>query len=283
MLPMVYKQKEVFKKQSDALFFPNLAFVLAQSIINLPIQLLESILICSIVYWSAGLAEDLHSSRFFYFLMMYFAMCVSTSQFFRLISFIMPSFYLANPTAGVFNMLVVLFSGYIQPANQISDGWIGFYYVNPLGWSLQAVTINELQAPKYNFLQCLNVDCSETERYGDYILKQYGYSTDQKYMWHALAVLIGEYLLFLILSAIVVTYIHPDTSPRMVVAIDDTPVPLEKIDLEGAAEQSAELPFSPITFAFRDISYTVPLPSGETIKLLDSVNGFFEPGSVIGI
>eukprot|EP00981_Chlorochromonas_danica_P004732 scaffold954_cov173-Ochromonas_danica.AAC.18 len=44
-----------------------------------------------------------------------------------------------------------------------------------------------------------------------------------------------------------------------------------------------QLPFEPISFAFKDIWYTVTLPSGEDIDLLKGVNGYFEPGTVTAL
>lgn len=287
MLPLVYKQKEVFNKQADSLLFPISTFTVAQSLILLPLQMIEAIVFSLIVYWSAGLSQDFNGSRFLFFTLMQFVVAATSTQLFRLISFIMPEFDAANPVAGISIILMILFSGYIQPKNQINDGWIGFYWVNPLSWGVQAATINEYKAPKYDFMQCLNADCSESIRYGDYILTEYGNQTDQKYIWYAIGVGLAEYLLFLVLSTLVLNYYRTEPPPRMVIAVED------KVDakngqivtIDSEANHkigSVELPFEHVTFAFKDIKYTVTLPSGEVIDLLEGVSGFVEPGNITG-
>lgn len=82
-------------------------------------------------------------------------------------------FYFTNISPlllGVLLILMVLFSGFIQPKSVISDGWIWFYWMNPIAWALKSVTVNEFKAPKYDFLTCTNQACTETMRFGDFVL-----------------------------------------------------------------------------------------------------------------
>jgi len=44
-----------------------------------------------------------------------------------------------------------------------------------------------------------------------------------------------------------------------------------------------QLPFEPLTLAFRGIGYTVTVSSGESIALLSNVNGYFEPGTITAL
>jgi hypothetical protein len=55
-------------------------------------------------------------------------------------------------------------TGFILPFSGISYGWTWFYYLNPLAWALQSITINEYTAKTYDFLTCITPDCSVQQR-----------------------------------------------------------------------------------------------------------------------
>jgi hypothetical protein len=100
---------------------------------------------------------------------------------FRTVSFAMAELTTAAPLSGIILILMVLFSGFILPANQISNGWIWFYWLNPISYTLKAVTVNQYKSSRYDFLVCLNDDCTITKRYGDLILDSYGNPTDERW------------------------------------------------------------------------------------------------------
>eukprot|EP01031_Cornospumella_fuschlensis_P039582 gene39582-48189_t len=85
MFPIIYEQKAVFYKQKDSLMFPTAAYTLAQAAAYLPLQLLETILYITIVYWSAGLSSHENGSRFFTFIVVDLIFTMVISQLFRLV------------------------------------------------------------------------------------------------------------------------------------------------------------------------------------------------------
>lgn len=111
MIPLCYDQKAVYYKHADALFFPTSAFVIAQTVVLFPLQLLETIIFGVIMYWSAGLTDSTDGSRFLTFQLMLFVFAVTCAQLFRLFACIMPNVATAFPMAGVGVILMVLFSG----------------------------------------------------------------------------------------------------------------------------------------------------------------------------
>eukprot|EP00981_Chlorochromonas_danica_P003637 scaffold680_cov176-Ochromonas_danica.AAC.1 len=177
ILPVIFDQKAVYYKQKESLFFPASVYALAQTITLIPLQIVENILFVTIVYWSAGLSSDYNGSRFLTFILISLALSMVINQLFRLTACAVESTGQALPLAGTIIVVMVLFSGYIQPKPMISDGWIWFYWLNPVGWALKAVSLNEYLSPKYDFLTCTNPTCTSTRRFGDYVLKQYGNPT----------------------------------------------------------------------------------------------------------
>lgn len=286
MLPIIYDQKRIYYKQKDASFFPTVAFTFAQAIAFLPLQIIESLVYVSIVYWSAGLSSDHNGSRFLTFMVMHIAFGVTYSQLFRLTASLMADLNGALPFNGILLVVAVLFSGFIQPKAVISNGWIWFYWLNPLAWALKAVTINEFTSPKYNFDYCLNADCTETKRYGDYVLDEYGNPTNQRWIWYSFAVLIAEFIFMFVCTVLAMKYIRTVPTPPAPIRV--VPEDEEKVDLEAARAiekpvDVEQLPFDLLSFAFRDITYTVTLANGEDVDLLKEVSGHFQPGSITAL
>lgn len=291
MLPIVFGQKTIFHKHFQAYFYPVSVFTFSQALVLYPLQLIESIIFSTIVYWSAGLSMDENGSRFLTFILILFMFCNCIAQWFRCIAFFMPNQEMAAPGAGVTLVLMALFSGFIQPKSVIVKGWVWFYWLNPLAWGLKAVTLNQYKAPRYNFMVCTNANCTETQRYGDYILEEYGNPTNERYIWYAFAVLIAEYLFFFFLSNAILNYIHLNPRPQEPIRYTSHSKDSETTDdnqanghqLESHNSQEFDLPFDVVDFSFQNISYDVsnPKESGK-IRLLDSVFGYFEPQKITG-
>jgi len=330
IIPMVYEQKAVFYKHADALLYPTSVFALTQGITLFPLHLMETILYITITYWSAGLSDDIHGSRYATFVVFAFFFTLVIGQLCRLIAAIVPDQRNALPVAGILIVIMVLFSGFIQPKALISDGWIWFYWLNPMSWVLKGVSLNEFKSPKYDFLTCVDTACTEMTRFGDLVLEQYGNPTTKAYIGYSFLVLIAEYLLLFFATFLALKYLRTVGSPpppnwaidpeltttdnnnnsnAIPCAISQQVViPAKQSQIIGneanANETNAnaiengtdtnnannvsedvpiELPFDEVSFAFKEISYTVTLPNGEDVELLHEVNGYFEPGTMTAL
>ena len=278
MLPLIYHQKIVHYKHSAACFYPTSAFTVSQALVLFPLQLAETILFTIIVYWSAGLSPEGDGARFFSFIVILFTFSVSLSQFYRLLGFTMPSMDSALPASGIVVILMILFSGFILPRPLISDGWIWFYWLNPVSWGIKAVTINEYKASRYDFTVCASVNCTVEDRFGDFALRQYGNPIEEEFKWYSLGVIAVEFFSLLLACTLVLHYVRWEASP---------PPPLPLLDEITAPDietiKAAELPFEPVTFAFKDIGYRVTLKDKTEKVLLKGVSGFFEPGTMTAL
>ncbi|RYH32062.1 ATP-binding cassette domain-containing protein [archaeon] len=213
MFPIIYDQKAVFYKQKDSLFFSTASYTLAQAIAYLPIQIIETILYVVIVYWSAGLSDESNGSRFLTFILLdlVFSMCIS--QLFRLVATCVADMKTALPITGLVIMVMILFSGFIQPKSLISDGWIWFYWINPVSWALKSAFVNELTSSRYDFLVCTDPSCTQHERYGDFQLKAYGNPTEEVWIWYCFAVLVGMYMLLFFFTYVALEYVRTEPVP----------------------------------------------------------------------
>ncbi len=228
LLPILYAQKAVFYKMKEELFFPTWTFTVAQTLSLIPLQFLETVVYGTIVYWSAGLSEEHNGSRFLTYILMCFTFALVISQIFRLICSIAPTPSEALPIAGIDLVIMVLFSGFIQPKSLISNGWIWFYYLNPVAWGLKSVTVNEFTSSKYDFLTCVNYPyCTEVKRFGDVVQEQYGNPTEEKWIWYSLGVLAAEFIGLFIVTTLALEYIHAEPTPPAPKRPDESENPLE--------------------------------------------------------
>ena len=52
---------------------------------------------------------------------------------------------------------------------------------------------------------------------------------------------------------------------------------------EDQTIHDTQLPFDQVSLAFKEISYTVSLSTGEEIDLLKGIDGYFEPGTMTAL
>jgi ABC-type multidrug transport system fused ATPase/permease subunit len=348
ILPLFYVNKAIYYKHTDNLFYPTLSYTLSQSAVFFPMQCIENILYITIVYWSAGLAIDINGSNFLTFILICLIFSMTIAQYFRLVASMISSINAALPICGISIVIMILFSGFIQPKALIPPGWSWFYWINPVAWALKAVTINEFKSSKYDFLTCVDPACIlPQKRYGDFILEQYGNPTTTSYVWYSFAVLIALDIFLFILTTFSLKYIRTEAIPpppvRSVTGRGDASAatatavaggegdielgqtsPTKKLqysalpvsetafvvgsssaivvpshtrsDEEVVFDKTKELmavspstatieqlPFDQVSIAFKDIWYTVTLPSGEDVDLLKDVNGYFQPKTITAL
>ena len=117
----------------------------------------------------------------------------------------------------------------------ISYGWKWFYYINPLSWALQSITINEYSSPSYDFSYCLTPDCSKSARYGDVVLQSRGTTTDVNYIWYGFGVCVAEYFFLVFLTILALQYLRTEPSPPPPII-----VPFVEIEYENGNENENE-------------------------------------------
>jgi ABC-type multidrug transport system ATPase subunit len=301
LIPVVFAQKAVYYKQYQASFFPSLSFVLSQSFVLLPLQILEAILFSLITYFSVGMSLDDGGGQFFLFVLTILLFGISVSQIFRLVASLTAEPTSAQPICGVILVVMVLFSGYIIPKNGISDGWIWFYWINPLAYALRGITVNEFLGSDYDTLVCADYPaCSQQLRFGDIVLESRGNPTDQAEVYYGIIYVIGVYLLGLLGTTLALVFVvvepqptppeYEDFSGKIDVSpseVDGNEVVVVNAETSGdeneSSLQSSIIPFEPVSFSFKNVWYTVKLKGGEELDLLRGVDGCFEPGTVTAL
>ncbi|KAL3686206.1 hypothetical protein R1sor_004228 [Riccia sorocarpa] len=209
-LAMTAARMPVFYKQRDLLFLPGWAFALPRGILAIPVSLYEATLWVGITYYTTGFAPA--ASRFFRQLFLFFSMHQMAGSLFRLIASVARDAVLGN-TLGTTILLVFFFlGGLLIPRPDVKPWWIWGYWISPLAYGMNAISVVEFRAPQWDKPASPQSNVS----LGIDHLRRSGLHTEEKWYWIAIAVMLGYALLFNILFAVSLTYLNPLKEDRAV-------------------------------------------------------------------
>ncbi|KAI9981232.1 hypothetical protein PInf_008931 [Phytophthora infestans] len=260
--------RSVFYKQRGANFFRTSAYVLATSITQIPLCVLETLMFGSIVYWMGGYVDVV--DRFLVFLVTLFLCQMWFTSFFFFLSAASPNLTIAQP------VFFMLFGGFLIAKDDIPDYLIWIYWIDPLA--------------------CQTV--------GKYTLSVFNLETESAWIWYGWIFLVAGYFISVFCSYLVLEYMRFESPENVALAQSDdadsdqtayskmpaTPKEYENVvDIvdNGVTTQAfANNNVVPVTLAFHDLWYSVPLPGGandEQIDLLKGVSGVALPGTMTAL
>ncbi|RHY80807.1 hypothetical protein DYB26_000602 [Aphanomyces astaci] len=278
-----FSLRNVFYKQRSRNFFRTISYVIADSIVQIPMNLAVSIVMGTIFYFMSGLTPA--TSTFFVFLAILVVFQHTIGAYFTLLSALNPSITAAQAVAGISVSFFLLFSGNIILSDLIPPYWRWMYWLNPVSWALRSIILNEFTSPMY----------SDADRV--YYLNQFQIRQGEEYIWIGILVLLGYFVLFTLANTVALHCIRFEVHTGVKnVPIDGTkaaPTPpvafstdLPQVHLNVAPptnDASNELQFIPAFLAVKDLDYFVTLSTGEERQLLHQVTAFFEPGTMTAL
>ncbi|KAK4761107.1 hypothetical protein SAY87_006000 [Trapa incisa] len=211
-LSLTIKRLPVFYKQRDLLFHPPWTFTLPNFLLGIPISILESVVWMAIVYYSIGFAPE--ASRFFKQLLLVFLLQQMASGIFRLISGLCRTMIIANTGGALTVLMVFLLGGFILPRDQIPNWWIWGYWVSPMQYGFNALSVNEMFAPRW-----MNKNASDgTTKLGLAIMKNFDVHPHKYWYWIGVAALLGFAVLFNVLFTFALMYLNPLGKPQATIS-----------------------------------------------------------------
>ncbi|OEL28808.1 ABC transporter G family member 43 [Dichanthelium oligosanthes] len=238
----------------------------------------------------------LTTKKFFSQLLAYFLTHQMAVAMFRLLGAILKTMVVAN-TFGMFSLLIVfLFAGFLIPRQDIKPWWIWSYWISPMMYSNNAISVNEFLATRW---ASLNTDTNiAAPTIGKAILKSKGYFGGQWGYWLSIGAMIGFIILFNILFLCALTFLSPSGSSNTVVSDDDDKkksTDQEQMSqithgMNEAANRRTQtgmvLPFLPLSLSFNHMNYYVDMPAAmkeqgfteSRLQLLSDISGAFRPG-----
>ncbi|TMW67914.1 hypothetical protein Poli38472_007586 [Pythium oligandrum] len=304
-------ERDIFYRQRGANFFRTSSYVLSHLICQIPLSLVEAIVVGSITYWVAGFVPT--AAGYFVFLLVLFLISmIFTAIFFFLVA-ISPDLNITDPVSLVGLLICALYSGFLLPKDQIPDCFVWVYWLNPVAWGIHTVGIAQYRNDHFDVCEYNAVDyCKQYGmKMGEYMLRLFSFDPDQAWLGYGILFLAGGTLLFMALGALVLEYIRYESPHHtMLIGEDLSTSTLSTSNSESGSgsgsglessteyglmstprrEANIDLPRSsrcatPITIAFRDLYYAVPNPTNpkEDLELLKGINGFALPGKMTAL
>eukprot|EP00879_Flechtneria_rotunda_P006755 GHRR01007099.1.p1 GENE.GHRR01007099.1~~GHRR01007099.1.p1 ORF type:complete len:1177 (+),score=387.98 GHRR01007099.1:1343-4873(+) len=194
----------VFFKQRAAQFFPAWAFAAPTSLLRIPYSILEGIVWSVIVYWLTGLAPE--AGRFFVFLAYLILLHQMGVALFRLMGALGREVSRTNVFGSFVLVLLILLGGFALKYQDIHPWWIWMFWVSPITYGMNALSINEMTAARWS--TPLTVD-DVTRPVGEWVLISNGLFTASYWRWMPALVLFGYWMLFTGLTFFVLQYAPP--------------------------------------------------------------------------
>ncbi|XP_027181407.1 pleiotropic drug resistance protein 1-like isoform X2 [Coffea eugenioides] len=305
----------VFYKQRDLLLFPAWAYALPTWILKIPFTLLESGVWVAMTYYVTG--YDSNVGRFFRQYLVLIFIGQMASGLFRLMASLGRNMVIAN-TFGSFVLVAFLaLGGYVLSHDKIKKWWIWGYWISPMTYAENAISVNEFLGNSWRHLSA-----GSGKPLGVSVLKARGIFVEGRWYWIGAAALFGYILLFNILYTLALTFLEPLEKAQAVLSEETLAERSsiktgEIVDLSSGKRLSGEddarrnvssrsmssrvasisedeperkpgmvLPFEPFAITFDDIRYAVDMPqemkaqglTEDRLELLKGVSGSFRPG-----
>ncbi|KAE8966232.1 ABC transporter G family member 34, partial [Phytophthora rubi] len=316
-VPTFMEARGIFYKQRGANFFRSSSYVISVAVAQLPMAALETLVFGAITYWMGGYVA--RGDRFIVFLVTLLLCQMWYTSYFFFLSSASPNLTMAQP----FMMLAVLFSmlfgGFLVAKDGIPDYLLWIYWLDPLAWSIRALSVNEYLAPKFDVCVYEGIDyCAKyNETIGEYSLSVFNLPTQSAWIWYGWIYLVAGYFVLIFASYLVLEYKRYESPENVALVEEDAagvdqtvystmpPTPKQSKEDENVIEihnvddimgsvPTLSIPVKhtgrgisvPVTLAFHHLWYSVPLPGGandEQIDLLKGVSGFALPGTMTAL
>ncbi|KAK5012933.1 ATP-binding cassette transporter snq2, partial [Cryomyces antarcticus] len=321
-LTSAFSSRPILLKHKSFSFYRPSAYAIAQTIVDIPLVLVQVTIFDVVVYFMSGLSRT--ASQFFISLLFLFIITMTMYAFFRAIGAMVGSLDVATRITGVAIQALVVYTGYLIPPRKMHPWFSWLRWINPVQYGFEGLMANEF----YNLeLQCLppmlvpqgpgaapqfqsctiqgSTPGSTVVNGADYILVAYQYS--RSHLWRNSGLICAFFGFFVILTAIGMELQKPNKGGGAVTIFKRGQVPKSvenamekgieprdeeegKIETSGASEGSESAPGGKVAgvaknetvFTWQNVNYTIPYEGGER-KLLQNVEGFVKPGKLTAL
>ncbi|KAJ0397746.1 hypothetical protein P43SY_005603 [Pythium insidiosum] len=147
-MPLYIEARDVFYKQRAANMYRASSYVVANSLSQVPLSLIEVIVFGSLVYWLCGFVGT--AGAFINFLVLLFLTNLAFAAWFFLLASISPDIHVAEPLGLLTTLFYILFGGFIITQHAIPDYFSWVYWANPISWGLRALAVNQYRQPMFD-------------------------------------------------------------------------------------------------------------------------------------
>eukprot|EP00253_Pinus_taeda_P004241 PITA_04241 len=207
-LSMTIQKLPTFYKQRDLLFFPAWAYSLPIWVLRIPISLLESGIWVFVTYYVVG--YDPFVGRLFRQYLLLACVHMMATSLFRFIASLGRTMIVANTFGSFALVIILLLGGFILSRHDIKGWWIWGYWISPLMYAQNAISVNEFLGHQWK-KPTLRNDGSllSNDTLGVYVLNSRGIFPHGYWYWIGIAVLLGYMVFFNICFTLALAYLKP--------------------------------------------------------------------------
>ncbi|CAH0475178.1 unnamed protein product [Peronospora belbahrii] len=273
-----FQLRKVFYKQRPRNFFRTTSYAIAESVVQIPVNVAVSFVLSTFFYFMSGLTRTFEKYIVFYLVLLSFQHAISA--YMTMLSSLSPSITVGQALASISVSFFLLFSGNIILADLIPDYWVWMYWFSPISWALRSNMLSEFSSDRY------------TDEESRTKLESFSISQGTEYIWFGIIVLVIYYFVFTTLNGMALHFIRYEKYKGVTVkALTDKTEEVDnvyvKVNTPGAADgkggNGGGLPFTPSNLCVKDLEYFVTLPSGEEKQLLCGITAHFEPGRMVAL
>ncbi|OCF43306.1 ATP-binding cassette transporter [Kwoniella heveanensis CBS 569] len=316
-LPSQMMGRSVLYRQNEYRFYRPAAFALAAVAADVPYNLSNITIFSLILYFMGGLYSS--AGAFFTFLLFVFLTFMVMSSFFRTLGVATTDYNTAARLASVLISIMVTYTGYMIPVQQMKRWLFWLFYLNPLSYGYEAIFVNEFSRIDLtcdsSYIIPRNIPQAGITGYPDTVgpnqlcsifgstagsgvvsgsnYMNAGYSYTKAHRWRNFGILVGFLLFFLALQMFFIEYLQQGAKHfainvfkkenKDLKAKNDRLAERREAFRAGKLEQDLSgLKMRPEPFTWEGLNYTVPVPGGQR-QLLNEVWGYVAPGQLTAL
>jgi ATP-binding cassette subfamily G (WHITE) protein 2 (SNQ2) len=322
-LTSAFESRPILLKHKSFSFYRPAAYAIAQTVVDVPLVLIQVFIFDIVVYFMANLSRT--ASQFFISLLLLWIITMTMYAFFRAIGSLVGSLDVATRITGVAIQALVVYTGYLIPPQKMHPWFSWLRWINPVQYGFEALMANEFYnleiqcIPPYIVPQIPNAETqyqscalqgstpgSLTVNGSDYIAVAFQYS--RSHLWRNFGIICAFFIFFVCLTAVGMEIQKPNKGGGAVTIYKRGQVPktVEKSmeaneqpgDIEAGKEESLDM--SKETSGDDSDKQVQGVAKNETIftwqdvtytipyekgerKLLDNVQGYVKPGKLTAL
>ncbi|WVR08472.1 hypothetical protein IAU60_005527 [Kwoniella sp. DSM 27419] len=316
-LPSQMLGRSVLYRQGEYRFFRPSAFAVAAVAADVPYNASNIFIFTIVLYFMGGLYSS--AGAYFIFFLMVFTTFMVMSSFFRTLGVATSDYNTAARLASVLISIMVTYTGYMIPVQQMKRWLFWLFYLNPLSYGYEAIFANEFSRINLqcdgNYIIPRNIPAAGITGYPDTVgpnqlcslmgstpgsnqvsgsaYMNAGYSYSKSHIWRNYGILIGFFVFFLTLQMIFIEVLQQGAKHFAINVFKKEDKDLKKKNERLAERRDAYragkldqdlsgLKMRPEPFTWEALNYTVPVPGGSR-QLLKDVYGYVKPGQLTAL
>ena len=216
-LTEAFSSKPILLKHKSYSFYRPSAYAIAQTVVDVPLVLIQVFIFDVVVYFMSNLARS--ASQFFISILILWAITMSMYSFFRALGALTGSLDIASRFTGISIQIFIVYTGYLIPPTKMRPWFKWLIWVNPVQYGYEALMSNEFYnldiqcEPPYLVPQGPNAapqyqSCavqgsrpgSTVVRGSDYIKTAYNY--ERSHLWRNFGIIIAFWIFFIFCTAV---------------------------------------------------------------------------------